>query len=60
MLPRSWATAGALAAVAVVFVILAVVWETGSNTHPKRAIVAFIVAGLCLVGLVLSRPRAAT
>lgn len=66
MQQRSWAVVGAFVVLAVAFVIVGILYQTGnleigtstgSGKHGKHAIVAYALALLSLVAASFARPR---
>lgn len=66
-MPRSLALAGLLVVAAIALVIVGVMYQTGNlqlatstdGKHYKHAVLAYVVALLCLVGANFARPKPA-
>ena len=67
-IPRSWTIVTGLVALAIVFVVIGVLYQTGNlqlatdtgGKHVKHAAVAYVCAVLSLVGANFARPRSTT
>ena len=66
-IPRSWTIVAGFICLAIVFVVIGVLYQTGNlelatsteGKHVKHAAVAYVCAVLCLVGANFARPRSA-
>jgi hypothetical protein len=66
-IPRSWSVVGALVILAVIFVIIGILYQSGNlqlatsanGTHFKHALVAWGLAVLSLAAASFARPRPA-